>query len=83
MIPVPELTPGSHTIQITIQGIRPKPPGADAESDPESAHHGYWVVSAMVVADEPWPDTGPPIPANPAAKPPLEGEAPSDSKQSP
>ena len=72
MIPLPELTPGKHDIQIVIQDIRPKPAGADAEADPESAHHGYWVVSAMVVADEPWPDAGPPIPANPAAKPPVD-----------
>lgn len=72
IIPLPELTPGIHTVQLIIQGIRPKLPGSDPEADPESAHHGYWVVSAMVVADEPWPQTGPPIPANPNAKPPAE-----------
>lgn len=83
MIPVPELTPGKHTVELTIQGIRPKPPGADAETDPESAHHGYWVVSGMVVADEPWPNAGPPIPANPAAKPPVEHDAGAPDGRSP
>jgi hypothetical protein len=45
-IPVPELTAGRHEVEIEIQGIRPK--GA-------SEAFGYWRVSAVVVADEPWP----------------------------
>lgn len=45
-LPVPELTPGTHTVEIEIVGIRPK----DAKT-----HHGYWRTSAIVVADEPWP----------------------------
>lgn len=83
MIPVPELTPGTHEIELTIRGIRPKPPGADPD-DPETTHHGYWAVSAMVVADEPWPKAGPPIPANPAAQPPAENDTePSSDGDSP
>jgi len=79
IIPVPELTPGTHTIQLIIQNIRPKPGHADPQAqrqntgpDPDSEHHGYWVISAMVVADEPWPDTGPARPGTPSAKPPAE-----------
>jgi hypothetical protein len=51
MIPLPELTPDRHTIQLEITGIRPA--GADKA-------HGYWVVSGVVVADEPWPPPDPP-----------------------
>jgi hypothetical protein len=77
MIPVPELTPGTHTVQLIIQNIRPKPDAPaptdpHAQPDPDTMHHGYWVVSAMVVADEPWPDSGPPRPGTPSAKPPAE-----------
>ncbi len=50
MIPVPELGPGPHTIELQIKDIRPK--------KPDDEDHGYWVVSAVVVADEPWPSTG-------------------------
>jgi hypothetical protein len=45
-IPVPELTPGPHRVELEVTDIRPK--------DPDSGHHGYWVVNAAVVADEPW-----------------------------
>jgi len=47
LIPVPELTPGEHTIRLEIRGIRPQ-----AE---EEGPYGYWRVSGLVVADEPWP----------------------------
>lgn len=47
LIPVPELTPGRHTIRLQIQGIRPM-----AE---EEGPYGYWRVSGLIVADEPWP----------------------------
>ena len=46
IIPVPELTPGRHTIELAIQGIRPCGPDGG---------HGYWRTSVVVVADEPWP----------------------------
>lgn len=77
IIPVPELTPGKHEVQLIIQNIRPKPPTKPVtepgkEPDPDAEHHGYWVVSAMVVADEPWPDSGPPRAGTPSAKPPAE-----------
>jgi hypothetical protein len=45
-LPVPELTPGKHSVEIEIVGIRPP----DAQTN-----HGYWRTSAIVVADEPWP----------------------------
>jgi len=44
--PTPELTPGRHTIELEIVDIRPK----DAKG------FGFWRVSAVAVADEPWPD---------------------------
>jgi hypothetical protein len=44
-IPLPELTAGQHLIELEIQGIRPK----------DQSGYGYWRVSAIVVADEPWP----------------------------
>lgn len=47
LLPVPELTAGRHEVELEILGIRP------AAGDPP--HHGYWRVSAIVVADEPWP----------------------------
>ena len=50
LIPVPELGRGSHTIELQIKDIRPRKPN---EED-----HGYWAVSAVVVADEPWPRAG-------------------------
>lgn len=46
LLPAPELTPGPHRIQLEILGIRAE--GMDHA-------HGYWRVSAAVVADEPWP----------------------------
>jgi hypothetical protein len=49
MIPTPELVPGTHEIEIEIEGIRPAAP------DDEDGHHGYWRLSATVLADEPWP----------------------------
>lgn len=49
LIPASELTPGEHEIELEIMGIRPVDP-----QDEEQAH-GYWHVSLIVVADEPWP----------------------------
>ncbi|MHC5001495.1 MAG: peptide-N-glycosidase F-related protein [Planctomycetota bacterium] len=48
ILPLPELTPGPHRIELEIRGIRP-----ESESG-EPAAHGFWAVSAVVVADEPW-----------------------------
>lgn len=45
-IPARELTPGKHTVTISIADIRPK----------DESGLGYWRVSAIVVADEPWPE---------------------------
>jgi hypothetical protein len=51
LIPVPELSPGPHVIELEILDIRPKgKQGTGAQA------HGYWVVTGSVVADEPWPD---------------------------
>ena len=47
MVPVPELTPGEHEIELEILEIRPLD---------ERGGFGYWRLSAMVVADEPWPE---------------------------
>lgn len=47
IVPVPELTPGEHEIELEILDIRPM--GVDGG-------HGYWRLSAIIVADEPWPD---------------------------
>jgi hypothetical protein len=46
-LPVPELTPGKHTIEIEVLNIRPKE---------QAGHHGYWRISCIAVADEPWPN---------------------------
>jgi hypothetical protein len=43
--PLPELTAGQHTIELEIVGIRPR----------DQSGYGYWRVSAIAVADEPWP----------------------------
>ena len=43
---VPELTAGRHEIELEIIKIRQKD---------ESNARGYWRVSAVIVADEPWP----------------------------
>lgn len=49
-IPLPELTAGPHEIELRIENIRPK----------DQSGYGYWRVSGIVVADEPWPnDEGP------------------------
>jgi len=48
IIPLPELTPGRHTIELAIEDIRPR--------ETEEGPHGYWRTSAVVVADEPWPE---------------------------
>ncbi|MCP3904512.1 MAG: hypothetical protein GY715_12865 [Planctomycetes bacterium] len=50
-IPLPELTPGRHLVELEIRGIRA---AADLTADGKR-HHGYWFVSAAVVADDPWP----------------------------
>ncbi|MHC4416658.1 MAG: peptide-N-glycosidase F-related protein [Planctomycetota bacterium] len=47
LIPAPELTAGRHAIELEILDIRPKEAGAKG--------FGYWRVSAVIVADEPWP----------------------------
>ncbi len=46
LVPVPELTPGRHEVTLEVLGVRPQ--------DRDHAH-GYWIVSAVIVADEPWP----------------------------
>jgi hypothetical protein len=45
LIPLPELTPGEHSISIEVLDIRPK--------DTDGAY-GYWLLSAVVIADESW-----------------------------
>lgn len=52
MIPVPELTPGEHEIELEVLDIRPP------DRDDDTQAHGYWRVSVIVVADEPWPHRG-------------------------
>jgi hypothetical protein len=52
VIPLPELTPGPHDIEIEILDIRP----LDPPDETGKRHHGYWALSATVVADEPWPE---------------------------
>ena len=42
----------THRVELEILGIRPKEPPNESGGEP----HGYWVVSAIVVADEPWPE---------------------------
>ena len=54
IIPVPELTPGRHRVQVEILGIRPRDPPTETGLE----HHGYFFVTASVVADEPWPANG-------------------------
>jgi hypothetical protein len=49
VIPLEELTPGIHRIELEVQGIRAK----------DQSGLGYWFVSATVIADEPWPPTPP------------------------
>ena len=59
VIPVPELTAGRHEIELEIIKIR---------QEDESNARGYWRVSAVIVADEPWPGTeqgGDPTPTQP------------------
>ncbi len=46
LVPLPELRPGRHRIELEILDIRPP----DA-----SGARGYWRLSAVLVADEPWP----------------------------
>ncbi len=46
LVPVGELGPGRHQVELEILDIRPP----DA-----SGARGYWRVSAVAVADEPWP----------------------------
>jgi hypothetical protein len=49
-IPLPELSAGTHTIELEIVNIRSQ----------DQSGYGYWRVSAIAVADEPWPsDAGP------------------------
>lgn len=47
-LPLPQLTAGRHEVSLEIEGIRPAPEG-------EQGPKGYFVVSAIVVADLPWP----------------------------
>ena len=49
LIPLPELRPGDHEIEVSVLGIRPEDAGEN---------FGYWRISAIVVADEPWPMPG-------------------------
>jgi hypothetical protein len=58
-LPAPELTPGEHTIELRIEGIRPK----------DQTGYGYWRISAIAVADEPWPGEDAPAGPNPATAP--------------
>ena len=46
IVPAPVLTPGPHEVQIEILWTDFE--GLDHD-------HGYWRLSAVVVADEPWP----------------------------
>jgi hypothetical protein len=60
VIPLPELTPGEHRVELQILDIRPQgPPAPDGKR-----HHGYWAVSAIVIADEPWPEPNPDDPSS-------------------
>ena len=72
-IPLPELTPGSHTVELVVLDIVAPPPAAATDSNnggDETADGdnsvtvtntgigdvgGYWICTAIVVADEPWP----------------------------
>ena len=47
IIPLPELTPGVHRIELEVLDIR-----APSETSNE---RGFWRVSAIVIADQPWP----------------------------
>lgn len=49
-LPAPELTPGSHEVELEILDLR----GRGEEGENPGAH-GYFAVTVMVVADEPWP----------------------------
>lgn len=49
LVPLPELSPGVHHIELEVVDIRPADP-AD-----ELGNHGYWRISGVVVADEVWP----------------------------
>ncbi len=58
LIPLPELTPGEHEIELLVEDIRPPDPVDPVDpADGENAEpgYGYWRISAIVVADEPWP----------------------------
>ncbi|HRP62675.1 MAG TPA: peptide-N-glycosidase F-related protein [Phycisphaerales bacterium] len=48
-VPLPELSPGAHHIELEVVGIRP------ADPEDELGDHGYWRISGVVVADEVWP----------------------------
>jgi len=68
VVPLPELTPGRHVIELEVLGIRtpgPKPapapgnadlPSASTPAKPGIGPHGYWVESALLLADTPWPE---------------------------
>lgn len=67
LMPMPELSPGAHVVELEVRDIRPasRPgPGGDAS---QPAAHGYWRISAVVVADEPWPQDGEEEPEAPGA----------------
>ncbi|MFK7959083.1 MAG: peptide-N-glycosidase F-related protein [Phycisphaerales bacterium] len=46
IIPLPELTPGLHRIDLRILGIR--------KAEPDSTGHGYFAVTATLLADKQW-----------------------------
>ncbi|MGI9014810.1 MAG: peptide-N-glycosidase F-related protein [Phycisphaerales bacterium] len=51
-VPLPELTPGRHTIELQLLDV--VPPTRGPEGNATSAG-GYWMISGQIVADEPWP----------------------------
>lgn len=59
VIPVPELTPGLHVVELEILGIRPRNPEAPTDAPPGTLpYHGYWAVTAEVLGDRPVDEKG-------------------------
>jgi len=52
LIPLPEIRPGKHTIEIEIQNIH--------RAEEKDGRDGYWITSVIILIDEAWPspDTG-------------------------